>query len=98
MTDRKSKFSANNRDGKEMKLYIEGGACEGLKPMEVLQKFPQFQKYEVNSFRQAYNRLKTAFKKRIKERSNTSCEFAITNALDSCEHSCIMHVCYFINL
>ena len=42
----KLKFSTNTRDGKELKLYIEGGACDGLKPMEVLKKFPQFQRYE----------------------------------------------------
>ena len=59
--EEKIKFSTNTRDGKELKLYIEGGACDGLKPLEVLQKFPQFQKYDTKSFRQALNRCRSAF-------------------------------------
>lgn len=78
----KLKFSTNSRDGKELKLYIEGGACDGLKPLEVLQKFPQFQRYENKTWRQALSRCRSSFKKKIKERSNTSCEFAITIIFD----------------
>ena len=62
----KIKFSTNTRDGKELKLYIEGGACDGLKPLEVLQKFPQFQKYDSHIVRQALSRCRSAFKKKSK--------------------------------
>ena len=62
----KLKFSTNSRDGKELKLYIEGGACDGLKPLEVLQKFPQFQRYDTKTFRQALSRCRSSFKKKSK--------------------------------
>ena len=37
-----SKFTTISKDGREMKLYIEGRAADGLKSIEFIKKFPQF--------------------------------------------------------
>lgn len=72
---KKSKFVFRSDDGREMRLYVEGGAADGLKPLEFIDKFPQFKKYDTTSVRQALNRARAGFKKKIKDRSNDDCEF-----------------------
>ena len=71
----KPKFASKSKDGREMKLYVEGGAADGLKLLEFIDKFPQFKKYDSAAVRQALNRTRTTFKKKIKDHSNNECEF-----------------------
>ena len=58
----KPKFANKSKDGREMKLYVEGGAADGLKPLEIIDKFPQFKEYDTTSICQAINQTRTTFK------------------------------------
>ena len=67
-------WSAKSRDGQEMKVYIENGCTEGLKPAEVREKFPQFKKYNYQTFNSAFASLKKTYNNQIRDRGVTRCE------------------------
>jgi len=68
-------LKADSKDFTDMKLYIEGGAADGLKPLEFMSKYPQFDKYDKQSLRQNISRLRKAYKKKVEERSTRTCKF-----------------------
>lgn len=68
-------LKSDSKDFADMKLYIEGGAADGLKPLEFMAKYPQFDKYDRQSLRQCISRLRKAFKKKVEERGTRTCEF-----------------------
>lgn len=70
-------LKADSKDFADMKLYIEGGAADGLKPLEFMSKYPQFDKYDKQSLRQNISRLRKAYKKKVQERGTRTCKFFI---------------------
>ena len=68
-------IKSDSQDFSDMKLYIEGGAADGLKPADFIKKYPQFAKYDRQSLRQSISRLRKAFKKKVEERGTRTCKF-----------------------
>ena len=72
-------LTSNTKDFADTKLYIEGSAADGLKPAEFMAKYPQFDKYNFESFCQSISCLQKAYKKKVKECSTCTCEFSLSH-------------------
>lgn len=78
------KFNLNSRDGQEMKIYIETGCTDGLKPAQFIEKFPQFKKYSKEHINKTLWRLRKDFKAKLDERGAPGpCEYYIKLSVQS---------------
>lgn len=61
---------AASPDGRELKMYVESGAIGNeMTPGSVREKYPQYKKYEYNSFSGALRRARNVQNKQVTDRS-----------------------------
>ena len=61
---------AASSDGRELKMYVENGAIgPDMTPGTVREKFPQYKKYEYNTFSGALRRARNVQNKQVTDRS-----------------------------
>ena len=68
-------WDTNNQDGRELKIYIENGCCEGLTAKPVREKYPQFKKYCYSTFNSAFTNARKTFNHQVRKRAKGLCEF-----------------------
>ena len=61
-------FTNHPKDGHELKIYIENGCCDGLKYEEIVEKYPQFQKFRRGYIVQNLRRFCDKFREKIEFR------------------------------
>ena len=60
---------ASSPDGKDLKAYIDSGAISPeMKPLEIRNKFPQFENYEYNTFAGSLRHARNLQAKQVKDR------------------------------
>ena len=76
-TTKQEKFVMKSRDGREMKVYVENGCTEGLAPRQLIEKYPQFKRYDSKQIADAFRRTKSALLKTVSERSKLKEKFEL---------------------
>jgi len=61
-------FTNHPKDGHEFKIYIENGCCDGLKYEEIVEKYPQFQKFRRGYIVQTLRRFRDKFREKVQFR------------------------------
>jgi len=67
-------WDGSSQDARELKLYVEHGCCDGLLPVPVKEKYPQFQKYAHNTFAGARLRYRESYNKQVDGRGKETCK------------------------
>ena len=70
-------WTANCRDGHDLKVYVEYGAADGLSPTQVQLKFPQFNKYSYSTFNSALQNVKKSANAQVLNQKQVNCEYVI---------------------
>ena len=70
-----TKWNCGNQDGRELKIYVENGCCDGLTAKPVREKYPQFNKYAYATFSSALNNARKAFNTQVRNRAKGLCEY-----------------------
>ena len=68
-------WDTNNQDGRELKIYVENGCCDGLTAKTVREKYPQFKKYCYSTFNSAFTNARKTFNHQGRNRAKGLCEF-----------------------
>ena len=69
------KWDAHNQDGRELKIYVETGCCDGMTAKPIRLKYPQFQKYAYQTFNGALGNARKSFNTQVRNRAAGLCEF-----------------------
>ena len=68
-------WDTNNQDGRELKIYVENGCCDGLTAKPIREKYPQFVKYSYSTFNSALANARKAFNHQVRNRAQGLCEY-----------------------
>ena len=66
-------WTAQSRDGHDLKIYVENGCTDGYTPKDVREKFPQFKKYTYSAFNGALTNVRKSFNNSVRNRGVKNC-------------------------
>jgi len=66
--------AADPTDKRELKIYVDNGCCDGLTPIDVMNKFPQFRDYATKTFSSALQTARKSHNKCIHDRHRAGFE------------------------
>lgn len=56
-----SSWKGQTSDAEDLKMFVESGRLEGLTPKQIMEKYPQFNKYAYGTFNSALSNARKAF-------------------------------------
>ena len=73
MVDQSGKVSSwkgHTSDAEDLKIFVETGRLEDLTPKQIMEKYPQFNKYAYSTFNSALSNARRSFNNTVSQRGS----------------------------